>query len=312
MSNYSETDTSLTISTSNSECISHPQIPRSIDGNELHQTGSPTIIPEYNAEIRASNSGDDGVNWNGNHDIEYWLPDNLGSQAPFGFPESNIYIKPALPPIVPTGYPDIGFKPHSGNNEPNLPPSDIPGFQSQQQQLDPHWPPYISEASLIPWIDVYFDRLHPTLPVLNKSALFTRILMQEHRHDAQFSSMLLSLCAFALTQPINISEQLTSSSRTSQARLMMNEATKLRSSSDFGEHPTLEAILTSFFLFACLFGSNQHNAAWLRLREAVDLALTLRLNDPDSYRTLSPEEKSQRLQIYLVLSVTERYAKDFL
>lgn len=80
----------------------------------------------------------------------------------------------------------------------------------------------------------------------------------------------------------------------------------MRSSSDFGEHPTLEAVLTSFFLFGYLFGSNQHNAARLRLREAIDLASTLRLNDPNTYLDFSGEEKGQWLRTYLVLSVTER------
>lgn len=161
---------------------------------------------------------------------------------------------------------------------------------------------------MIPWIDVYFDRLHPTLPVLSRSSLYTRMMLQEHRRNPQFGSMLLSLCAFSLTQPIEINERQTTSSRATQARSMMQEATKMRSSSDFGEHPTIEAVLTSFFLFGCLFGSNQHNAAWLRLREALDLASTLGLNDPGSYRDLSGEEKGQRLRTYLVLSITERYA----
>jgi hypothetical protein len=130
--------------------------------------------------------------------------------------------------------------------------------------------------------------------------------MREHRHNAQFGAMLLSLCAFALTQPIDISEQATSSTRATQARLMMNEATKMRSSSDFGENPTIEAVLTSFFLFGCLFGSTQHNAARLRLREAVDLALMLGLNDPSSYQDVSSEDKGQRLRTYLVLAITDR------
>jgi len=136
--------------------------------------------------------------------------------------------------------------------------------------------------------------------------MFIRMLSQEHRQNPQFGAMLLSLCAFSLTQPIEIDERPTSSSRANQARSMMHEATKMRSCSDFGESPTIEAVLTSFFLFGCLFGSNQHNAAWLRLREALDLAATLGLNDPNSYLDLSSEEKGQRLRTYLVLSITER------
>jgi hypothetical protein len=120
-------------------------------------------------------------------------------------------------------------------------------------------------------------------------------------------AMILSLCAFSLTQPIDISERPTSSSRSDHAKVLVNEATRMRTSSDFGEHPSIEAVLTSFFLFGYLFGSNQHNAARRRLREAIDLASTLGLNNPATYSDRSTEEKGPWLRTYLVLSVRERY-----
>lgn len=250
------------------------------------------------------------VGWNDRQDVEYWLPDSLGSQVPvFEFQGSNIYLKPSLPSIIQPA-PDVSAMamapPHEQAGIPFSP--NMGSIQSESPEGDEFWPPSINEANMIPWIDVYFDRLHPTLPLLSRSSLYTRMMLQEHRRNPQFGSMLLSLCAFSLTQPIEINERQTTSSRATQARSMMHEATKMRSSSDFGEHPTIEAVLTSFFLFGCLFGSNQHNAAWLRLREALDLASTLGLNDPGSYRDLSGEEKGQRLRTYLVLSITERYA----
>lgn len=128
------------------------------------------------------------------------------------------------------------------------------------------WPADIQEGCLLPWIDVYFNRLHPTVPVLDRSSLYKNILTQEHRRNPNFGALLLALCAFALTQPVQIDERSSYPTRTLQAKAYLNEAVKMRSCSDFGENPTLEAILTSFFLFACLFGSNQHNAAWHRLR----------------------------------------------
>ncbi|KAL4867315.1 hypothetical protein BDV12DRAFT_198391 [Aspergillus spectabilis] len=241
--------------------------------------------------------------WNG-PDLEYWLPDTFNSQdcPSFGFEGSNIFVKQTLPPII--------------NDRINLELSNQTSLLPRKINPDMHpnnlgvpaefWPPYIHETSLIPWIDVYFDRLHPTLPVLNRSLLFTQIVQQEHRRNAQFGAMILSLCAFSLTQPIDISERPTSSSRSDQAKVLVNEATRMRTSSDFGEHPSIEAVLTSFFLFGYLFGSNQHNAARLRLREAIDLASTLGLNNPATYADCSTEEKGQWLRTYLVLSVTER------
>ncbi|KAG2417229.1 hypothetical protein HFD88_008448 [Aspergillus terreus] len=268
-----------------------------------------SVPPGWSADGSSIDShSNSGISWGDRNDVEYWLPDNLESQqmSLLDFPGSNIYLRPSLPSII---QPDA----HS----PGLQPPSIESVKVERSSYEPQqqpglapsratWPASIVEANMIPWIDVYFDRLHPTLPLLNRSTLFIRILSQEHRTNAQFGSMLLSLCAFSLTQPIEIDERPTTSSRATQARLMMNEATKMRSSSDFGEHPSIEAVLTSFFLFGCLFGSNQHNAAWLRLREALDLAATLGLNDPDSYRDLPSDEKGQRLRTYLVLSITER------
>lgn len=249
------------------------------------------------------------ISWNERNDVEYWLPDNLDAQVPvFEFPGSNIYLKTSLPSIIQAEQDAPGLQPHHVDAS-KLALSTMGVMQSAPSPVPMRttWPSSIAEANMIPWIEVYFDRLHPTLPVLNRSSLFIRMLAQEHRRNPQFGAMLLSLCAFSLTQPIELDERPTSSSRASQARSMMNEATKMRSCSDFGEHPTIEAVLTSFFLFGCLFGSNQHNAAWLRLREALDLAATMGLNNPDSYRDLPNEEKGQLLRTYLVLSITERY-----
>ena len=248
-----------------------------------------------------------GVSWSERNDVEYWLPDTLDAQVPvFDFPGSNIYLKTSLPSIIQTEAASTGLHPHQVEAA-SVPMPGANVLHPQSNATNAVWPSSIVEANMIPWIDVYFDRLHPTLPVLNRSSLFIRMLSQEHRRNPQFGAMLLALCAFSLTQPIEIDERPTSSSRASQARSMMNEATKMRSCSDFGEHPTVEAVLTSFYLFGCLFGSNQHNAAWLRLREALDLAATLGLNNPDSYRDLASDEKGQRLRTYLVLSITERY-----
>lgn len=244
--------------------------------------------------------------WNGAADLEYWLPDSFSSHPypSFGFQGSNIFVKQSLPPIIDENV-DVGL----GNSAPFMPNDNLMGVRhagdvgTLQTEF---WPSYINEPSIIPWIDVYFDRLHPTLPVLNRSSLFTRIVQQEHRRNPQFGAMILSLCAFSLTQPIDISERPTSSSRADQAKVLVTEATRMRTSSDFGENPSIEAVLSSFFLFGYLFGSNQHNAARLRLREAMDLASTLGLNNPATYADCSTEEKGLWLRTYLVLSVTER------
>lgn len=168
------------------------------------------------------------------------------------------------------------------------------------------WPSSINEDTLLPWIDVYFKRLHPTIPILHRTNLYRDMLMRRHRTDSQYGSMLLGLCAFAMTQPVQIHERASTPSRDAQARMLLEACVKMRVAADFGEHPTIEMILTSFFLFACLFGNSQHKAARHRLREAVDLAYSLNLHLPQSYDSLDHETREQWLRTYLVLSVTER------
>ena len=168
------------------------------------------------------------------------------------------------------------------------------------------WPKSISQEALLPWIDVYFRRLHPTVPVLSRAMIYQEMLLRTHHCDPQFGAMLLALCAFAMTQPVQIHEVASTPSRSVQARMLLEESLKMRMTVDFGESPTVYMILTSFFIFACLFGSGQHRAANHRLREAVDLANSLAMHLPQAYDSLDPQTRDQWLRTYLVLSVTER------
>lgn len=169
------------------------------------------------------------------------------------------------------------------------------------------WPATISQEALLPWIDIYFKRLHPTVPVLSRTVIYQEMLLRTHHHDPHFGAMLLALCAFAMTQPVQIHEVASTPSRSVQARMLLEESIKMRMTVDFGENPSVYMILTSFFIFACLFGNDKHKAAHHRLREAVDLANSLSMHMPQAYDSLDLETREQWLRTYLVLSVTERY-----
>lgn len=170
------------------------------------------------------------------------------------------------------------------------------------------WPSVITDENLIRWLDIYFERLYPTLPILKRSSVFARLLAQEHRTNPDFGAMLLSLSAFGLIQPVRVSEQrsTSSSSRQQMVDLLLMESVRMRTVVDFGQSPTMDMIFTSVFLFACLFQKGQHNAAWLRMREAVELGCIFGLDKFDCYLNCSPEQKQQRLRVYYLLSVTER------
>lgn len=205
----------------------------------------------------------------------------------------NAFIFPSLPADSPSG---------SADQFGSILEQDLPLLTAATDV----WPARVNEMTLLPWIDVYFKRLHPTIPILSRTNIYSDMLLRKHRTDPHYGAMLLGLCAFAMTQPVQIHERASMPSRSVQARMLMEECVRMRVSADFGEVPTIETALASFFLFACLFGDSKHNAARHRLREAVDLAYSLRLHLPESYVSLEPEVKEQWLRTYLVLSVTER------
>lgn len=74
----------------------------------------------------------------------------------------------------------------------------------------------------------------------------------------------------------------------------------------FGKCPTLDMILTSFYMFACFFGIGEDEAAWFRLREAITLGQILKLHEPSAYEPIDHDERERRLRTYWILAITER------
>lgn len=187
--------------------------------------------------------------------------------------------------------------------------SDSPGFMAAspfstmtaQNRADAAF----SESDVMPWINIFFDRLYPTLPIVNRFALYRDIVGRRQSQDPDFAAMVLSLSALALIQPVLREEHESMPSRVTLATKMLQASMKLRSHT-FGENLTVLSVVSSFFMFATLFGLGNQNAAWLRLREAVECGKIIGLHRPETYRHLSKDEKGQRFRLFLILSVTER------
>ncbi len=86
----------------------------------------------------------------------------------------------------------------------------------------------------------------------------------------------------------------------------MEETLRVRKSYDHLETPTLNSLVTSFFLFGCYFGLDLHNKAWFHLREATTLSHILGLQKEDTYLRFDAIESSRRRRLYWLLFVTER------
>jgi len=88
--------------------------------------------------------------------------------------------------------------------------------------------------------------------------------------------------------------------------LLLEETLRVRKSYDHLETPTMNSLVTSFFLFGCYFGLDLHNKAWFHLREATTLAHILAMQKEDTYLQFDAVEASRRRRLYWLLFVTER------
>lgn len=110
------------------------------------------------------------------------------------------------------------------------------------------WPNQYDEKDILQWLDVFFERLHATLPIVGK-VLYRDFMLRQHHGDKDFAALILSLCSLAVVGPVYRKERDSMVARTSLAKDMLASAANLRTSYDFGEQPSLEATtVTSFFM----------------------------------------------------------------
>lgn len=156
--------------------------------------------------------------------------------------------------------------------------------------------------------DFYLAQLFPTMPILQNEQLWA--LVAEIDTSMEAYCLLCSFCAFMLIQP-GIEGQpmkplIGSCSRTSIGRRLIDEALRKRKSHDYIENPSVDAVVTSFFLFGCFFGLDKHNTAWFHLREATTLAQIMGMQDEKTYTTGTRIAMMNMRRLFWLLFVTER------
>ncbi|KAL5376274.1 hypothetical protein DPSP01_010624 [Paraphaeosphaeria sporulosa] len=154
---------------------------------------------------------------------------------------------------------------------------------------------------------LFLDRLHASMPFFKREYLIDNIYSKRYLYDRSFNALIHSISALAIFQTTQkLPGHARPLSQIEKAESLLAEAVRLHSYSDFGENPVLEHVLTSVFLFGCQFCKGNHYAARFRLREAVTLAETMGLDDPQTYRHLDGEEMDRRLRTFLCLTVIHR------
>ena len=160
--------------------------------------------------------------------------------------------------------------------------------------------------NLWPHINVFLDRLLPSMPFFTRSYLVSNIKTRRHERDHAFNALIYAISALALLQPLLTMGQSLLPNRAKLAERLLDHASKQHSHVDLGEAPVLEDVLTSVFLFGCQFCRNNHNAARFRLKEAVTLGEILGLDNPQTYGDISLDERDRRLRTLLYLTFIQR------
>ncbi|KAK9334945.1 hypothetical protein LIPSTDRAFT_108179 [Lipomyces starkeyi NRRL Y-11557] len=156
----------------------------------------------------------------------------------------------------------------------------------------------------------YTWRMSKYYPLVDSTSLLARLRARENIRNLEFGALVLSICAFVLLQPgfkrdNVLQDKTTLRERTRLAQTLMDDAIAMRNMDpSFMEKPTVDSILTSFFLFACFFNRQLPHAAWLRLREAVTLTEIMEVQSVGD-ETVTVEDREKRATLYRILAVTE-------
>ena len=159
--------------------------------------------------------------------------------------------------------------------------------------------------------DLFFTQMYPTMPILYSDQM--RQAVRDMAHSIESYCLITSFLAFMLIQPGIVlkashlmNQPAGSVTNPKMGSALMDEAIRVRKGYDYVENPTVNTVITSFFLFGCSFGLNKHNTAWCHLREATALAQILGMQDENTYMFDNVVETSRKRRLFWLLFVTER------
>ncbi|EEA24183.1 hypothetical protein EYB25_004686 [Talaromyces marneffei] len=153
------------------------------------------------------------------------------------------------------------------------------------------------------YLDVYHEQLYPTWPVVDRDEMILRIQDPE---DTEAYALCTALTAVVLAHlkfnPVDISQV----SHTVDSGWVAGESERARASIRYHEKPSLELLLSSFFLH--IFYANRGHVcrSTVLIREAITFAQFLELDQAKHYKQLSEKEAQLHLRIIWILGITER------
>lgn len=168
-----------------------------------------------------------------------------------------------------------------------------------------HSTPSLPVPLIQQYLDVYHEQLYPVWPVVDRDEMITRIQDPE---DLEAYALCTALMAVVFAHLKFNPADTTHASHTVDDVWVAGESERARTSLRYPETPSLELLLSSFFLH--IFYANRGHVcrSTVLIREAITLAQFLEFDQAKHYRQLSKKEAQLHLRIIWILSVTERYA----
>jgi len=131
------------------------------------------------------------------------------------------------------------------------------------------------------FISVYKSRLYSVWPVINTHTLLNQL--QYADTDSETYGMATALCAATIMQlslePLEDDPSIT-------VEILVHETERIRRLFNWREHPTLDTVVTSFFLHIYRANLEERKASMTYLQEAIVLARLLGLDD-ESYHAFN-------------------------
>ncbi|KAK6063838.1 sucrose utilization protein SUC1-like protein 3 [Seiridium cupressi] len=153
-------------------------------------------------------------------------------------------------------------------------------------------------------VDLYYEHIYPIMPLVHMPTIRNTISRPMTCSEKNLVYALSALTSFHMAgKSLAVLGQ---PSWDEVGRFFLDECIYIRQKYDFLEDTSLSVVISSFWLSTSFFEINQSRKSWFYLREALTLAIDIRLHDDSSYVGLSPAETLCRQRVFWILFVTER------
>ncbi|KAM0335094.1 hypothetical protein ACHAQA_000129 [Verticillium albo-atrum] len=153
-------------------------------------------------------------------------------------------------------------------------------------------------------VELYYEHIYPIMPLLYMPVIRQTIARPMTPSE---KNLIYALCALTSMHMSGKSIEAPGPPSWEVAgRFFLDECISVRQSYDFLEDLSLSAVISSFYLSTSFFEINQSRKSWHYLREALNNAQDLGLQNDSTYYGLSPEDTLCRQRVFWILFVTER------